>query len=384
MPATRSTVRSGSSTRRWAAGWPSARQLGLYPGRARHQHGGARPPDAAARRHRRRPGRSRRAGARHAVGDAAARAAGLCRSRTTTTGSRKAVPAKAQPLGVTALLVGAGVGGLPIAEQRRGAAAGGAGGPAALGANGLRELEVLELVEDRANPGLARARPSAAGQPSSSGRFELDPAVKVTSGGRRNVSGDDDPSWWQPIQITMEEVGGERVMRYVTTAGRARAEASLVPGNTGFVERFVAQATGTAARTRQAASPPAAPCSSCSGPSGSRRPAARTATCAWWSTRGRRPSPGSCWTTAGPGWRPASADGGGEPPKPAAVRSRPGPPARADASSARRSWRPRACRRALVVGDPRAEPRARLRRRCPAPRRRPAGRRAAQARAATT
>ena len=47
----------------------------------------------------------------------------------------------------------------------------------------------------------------------------------------------------------MEDVGSERVMRYVTTAGRARAEASLVPGNTGFVERFVAQATGMAAAT---------------------------------------------------------------------------------------------------------------------------------------
>ena len=45
----------------------------------------------------------------------------------------------------------------------------------------------------------------------------------------------------------MEDVGSERVMRYVTTAGRARAEASLVPGNTGFVERFVAQATGVSA-----------------------------------------------------------------------------------------------------------------------------------------
>ena len=51
----------------------------------------------------------------------------------------------------------------------------------------------------------------------------------------------------QPIQVTMEDVGSERVMRYVTTAGRARAEASLVPGNTGFVERFVAQATGVSA-----------------------------------------------------------------------------------------------------------------------------------------
>ena len=99
------------------------------PRRARHQHRGARSPDAAARCHRGRAGRSRRPRARHAVGDLAARAPGL-RDR----GRRRPVRARAQREGRAA--------GRHRAagrrrhrraadrEQHRGAAPGGAGGPA--------------------------------------------------------------------------------------------------------------------------------------------------------------------------------------------------------------------------------------------------------------
>ena len=55
------------------------------------------------------------------------------------------------PLGLTALLVGAGVGGLPIASSIEALLRAAMEAQRALGGNGLRELEVMELVEDRAN-----------------------------------------------------------------------------------------------------------------------------------------------------------------------------------------------------------------------------------------
>ena len=185
------------------------------------------------------------------------------------------------------------------------------------------------------------------------GRFELDPTVKVTSGRRRNVSGDHDPSWWQPIQITMEEVGGERMMRYVTTAGRARAEASLVPGNTGFVERFVAQATGTATRTGRPTSPGRAlfellwpeRLKETSREDRNLRLVVdeRTAAFPWELLDDRRP------------WLETAASADGQRPRPAAVRR--GLVRQLVQTQFREKVVTSAdVRRALVVGDPRAEP----------------------------
>ena len=271
-------------------------------------------------------------------------------SRTRTTGARKAALAKRQPLGVTALLVGAGVGGLPIASSVE-----------AL----LRAVLEAQRALDR--PGLARSSscsswwrtaPSGLGTSSTvpcrasefSGRFELDPTVKVTRGGRRNVAGDDDPTWWQPIQITMEEVGGERVMRYVTTAGRARAEASLVPGNTGFVERFVAQATGAAATGRRPSAAAGRALFELLWPERIKETSRedrnlrlvvdeKTAAFPWELLDDRRP------------WLQSAASGGGEPPKPAAVRS--GLVRQLVQSQFREKVvAPAGRKRALVVGDP--------------------------------
>ena len=256
------------------------------------------------------------------------------------------------PLGLTALLVGAGVGGLPIASSIEALLRAAMEAQRALGGNGLRELEVIELVEDRANRAWHVLHRALQGSEFKDG-FELDPTVEPTFGRRRNVSGDSDPSWWQPIQVTMENVGSERVMRYVTTAGRARAEASLVPGNTGFVERFVAQATGVSAT--------------------SGRPTAagralfellwperikemsredrnvrlvldeRTAAFPWELLDDRRP------------WLETADAAGGERPKPAAVRA--GLVRQLVQTQFREKVvAPADRRRALVVGDPRAEP----------------------------
>ena len=153
--------------------------------------------------------------------------------------------------GLSALLVGSGDGGLPLPACVDALLRAVLDAQRALEADGLVELEILDLVESRAIRAwhqVARAVATSEFRKS----FELDPSLRVTRGGSRSVGGEDDPTWWQPIQISMERLGTERVMRYVTTTGRARAEASLLPGNTGFVERFVAQATGSAAPTVRA------------------------------------------------------------------------------------------------------------------------------------
>ena len=345
------------------------KQLGLYPGALGTNTVVLDRQTQAARGDRRRPGRSRRSGARHAGRDAAARAAGLCRSRTRTTG-------RAGPRWRGAAARGHRAAGrcwrrrAADREQRRGAAAGGAGGPA-----GARQARACGSSRCSS---WWRTAPSGLGTSSTvpcraaefSGRFELDPAVKVTRGGRRNVAGDDDPTWWQPIQITMEEVGGERVMRYVTTAGRARAEASLVPGNTGFVERFVAQATGAAATGRGTAAAAGRALFELLWPERIKETSRedrnlrlvvdeKTAAFPWELLDDRRP-----WLQIGSEWRRRAAQ----------ARPRSAPASCASscrASSARRSWRRRARGGHWWWAIRRAEPRARLRRRCRAPRRRP-------------
>ena len=256
------------------------------------------------------------------------------------------------PLGLTSLLVGAGVGGLPIASSIEALLRAAKEAQRALGGTGLRELEVMELVEDRANRAWHVLHRALQGAEFKDG-FELDGTVQLTRGRRRNVSGDNDPTWWQPIQVTMEDVGSERVMRYVTTAGRARAEASLVPGNTGFVERFVAQATGMAAATGR---PTAAGralfellwpdrIKEMSREDRNVRLVVdeRTAAFPWELLDDRRP------------WLETADSGSGNRPKPAAVR------AGLIRQLVQTQFRekvvaPADRRRALVVGDPRAEP----------------------------
>ena len=338
------------------AGWPAGQAQGTRPlsGRARHQHGRARSADA---------GRKARSSSAWATMPSwrPARWRRPCgagcwpmRSRTRMTGSRKAVPAKREPLrGHLALLVGAGVGGLPIASSVE-----------ALLRAVLEAQRVLEGQRDRGargagagrgprHPGLARARRPAAGQ-RVQGRLRARPGGQGHAGaGAATSSGDADPSWWQPIQITMEEVGGERVMRYVTTAGRARAEASLVPAtpasSSGSWRRRPAPPlrTGTA-RRRRARAVRAAVARADQGdqPRGPQS-----------APGGRREDRGVPLGAAG---RPAALAGDGRcgrrpAARPAAVRS--GLVRQLVQSQFREKVVTSAdMRRALVVGDPRAEP----------------------------
>ncbi len=167
---------------------------------------------------------------------------------------RRRAGAKKRKLGVSALLVGSGAGGLQFPDCIEALLGAAAVAQRALGENGFTALEIVELIEGRAIRAW-RDVDRAVRAAEFRDLFDLEPAVDTRPGGRRNVAEQDDPSWWQPIQITMDDSGDERVMRFVTVAGRARAEAQLVPGNTGFVERFVAQATRN---TGLSAKPPAA------------------------------------------------------------------------------------------------------------------------------
>jgi hypothetical protein len=165
---------------------------------------------------------------------------------------RRLTGAKEGKLGVSALLVGSGAGGLQFPDCVEGLLRAAAAAQRALGEQGFRALEIVELIEGRAIRAWRDVERTLRGAEFRD-LFELDPAVDGRPGGRRNVAEDEDPTWWQPIQITMADDAGERSLRFVTVSGRARAEAQLVPGNTGFVERFVAQATRNAAQSAKPA-----------------------------------------------------------------------------------------------------------------------------------
>ena len=152
------------------------------------------------------------------------------------------------PLNISALLIGSGEGGLSrpacvrallhaadrlqrmLAETRP-------------DANSLASLQIVEAVEYRAIEVWHAVDELTTGSPEFARGFELAGDLVRAQGVVRTVGGAEDPSWWMPLQITMDKsAGGERTLAFVSAADRARAEASLLDANLAFVERFVGQA----------------------------------------------------------------------------------------------------------------------------------------------
>jgi tetratricopeptide (TPR) repeat protein/triacylglycerol esterase/lipase EstA (alpha/beta hydrolase family) len=154
------------------------------------------------------------------------------------------------PLGISALLVGSGEGGLPrpacvqallsaadrlqemLTETQ----------PERLS---LASLQIVEAVEYRAMEIWHDVDELLTGSPELGSGFELAVGLERERGAVRTLSGETGPSWWMPLEIRMDKsAGGERTLSFVSAAGRARAEASLLDANLAFVQRFVGQAIG--------------------------------------------------------------------------------------------------------------------------------------------
>src|SRR5208282_5553300 len=151
-------------------------------------------------------------------------------------------------LGLSALLVGGGEGGLDrsscVQALLRSASEAQANvtGLETLNAR-LGPLEIIELYEDRAYATWRAAEEAIRIDSGLARSFELAPQVLPRSGGRGHAPLRRDPNWWQPIQITMS--GGtpeERSLSFTIGGGLARAEARTIAANLDLVRPLVRRA----------------------------------------------------------------------------------------------------------------------------------------------
>lgn len=160
---------------------------------------------------------------------------------------RSALP----PRGVSTVLIGSGAGVVGIVDCIQAILRALREVNLELGEQGFLELEVIELIEQRAinawhtfQQRLERAEFSDA--------FALAGEVGRERGAWQRVGPDDDPNWWTPITLRdaaaeqAKEGQAERAakpaagaLRYVVLGGRARAEATLVATRRSFIDRYL-------------------------------------------------------------------------------------------------------------------------------------------------
>ena len=145
-------------------------------------------------------------------------------------------------IGVSCLLVGSGEGGLPVAACVKALLQALKSAQSALAEEGFGEIEVIELYEHRALR-IWHEITRVMNAPRLTDLFLLEPEVRSGEGGRRRVAEQDDRSWWQPVNIVMEQTGREEPrMTFTVATGMARAEATVLPTQKAFVDRFIRQA----------------------------------------------------------------------------------------------------------------------------------------------
>jgi hypothetical protein len=163
-------------------------------------------------------------------------------------------------LQLSALLIGAGEGGLDRGGcvQALLQAAGEAQAILAeLPSTGARldAIEIIELFEDRALATWRAVDQALSADPGLKRSFNLAPDVKQPPGSRKNAPVGRDPSWWQPIQITMSGEAHERSLSFTVSGGLARAEARTIAANLDLVAPLVRRASRSAVNDDSARSP---------------------------------------------------------------------------------------------------------------------------------
>src|SRR5262249_25036885 len=106
---------------------------------------------------------------------------------------------------------------------------------------GFREVEIVELYEHRAIQ-IWHAVDRLAGD--GGGDFiHSERKIRAGTGGRRRATTEDDPTWYQPIDITMDKSSrAETRMSFILPPGMARAEAAVLPTHKDSLDRFIAAA----------------------------------------------------------------------------------------------------------------------------------------------
>lgn len=159
--------------------------------------------------------------------------------------------ASPSPLRLSLLLVGAGEGGLTVETcvkavseaivrvQKSLTGSDPASDPAG---RVYDRIEIIELYEHRAIDIWHALNSLLAADSSGQRPLQLAPEISRRDGGRRRVRSERDLSWWQPVQVSMDVVAGEYLLKVATAAGRARVEATTVYGTVELARRLSEQA----------------------------------------------------------------------------------------------------------------------------------------------
>jgi tetratricopeptide (TPR) repeat protein len=154
-----------------------------------------------------------------------------------------------RPLGLSALLVGAGEGGVDRNSCVQALLQATSQANALLirlqepGAR-LAALEIIELYQDRAFDTWRIAKKAIEGDSVLESIFWSPPGFHSHGGGRRAAPIAKDPNWWQPIQITMPPADGAegRSLSFAIGGGFARAEARTIAANLDVVSLLLRRA----------------------------------------------------------------------------------------------------------------------------------------------
>ncbi len=159
-------------------------------------------------------------------------------------------------LGVSALLIGTGAGGIPVSDsifalleavRHANRILSSARQP-----ERIRELEFIELYLDRAIQAV-KALKNLADQELLRGNFDFDGRLQPRDSGLSRVSYEEPPGWWQRLQILGKAHDGESgngTLRFAASTRRARIEVSLLPTQQVLVDQYISQSIRTTSDNR--------------------------------------------------------------------------------------------------------------------------------------
>ena len=157
----------------------------------------------------------------------------------------------ATKVGVSTLLIGTGAGGMSVSDSVfalvRGAQRANAALAGAQQSDRIAELEFIELYHDRAILAL-EALDRLSRRAGATDAFVLNDDLVSRDGGLSRVTYDEEPEWWQRLQIlgrATRDGGGDGALRFAALTRRARTEVRLLPTQRTLVDQFIHRTLAT-------------------------------------------------------------------------------------------------------------------------------------------
>jgi hypothetical protein len=117
-------------------------------------------------------------------------------------------------------------------------------------------IDIMELYADRSYATLRAVKRAVLSDPALESSFKPELEIKPAQYSRRSAPVEADPSWWQPIQITMSSEGRrERSLSFTIGGGFARSEARTIAANLDLVAPLVRRVSRTRTNDATPSSP---------------------------------------------------------------------------------------------------------------------------------